>query len=209
MSEDYARYIAEHTVAEDDFLRTLKREAIAAGLPPIWIASEQGSLMQILLRLIGAREVIEVGTLAGYSAIWMARALPAGGHVHTIEISGKHADFAERWVGKADVAEKIKIYRGAGKDVLPKFKAGSADAIFIDADKPGYPLYLRHGLRLVRAGGLIMADNAFAFGELFENNPEREEVDAIRAFNEIMAHEAGLQSLIVPIGDGLWVAVRL
>jgi predicted O-methyltransferase YrrM len=207
--ERLLRYLAAHTIQEDGFLRELKSEALKEGLPPIWIAPEQGSLMQILLKLAGAREVVEVGTLAGYSAIWMARALPEGGRVRTIEISGRHADFAERWIARSDVAGRIRLYRGAGKDILPKFKTGSADAAFLDADKTNYRHYLQEVLRIVRPGGLIMVDNAFAFGQLLKENPARTDVDAVRAFNEIMAKESALQSLIVPIGDGLWVGVKV
>jgi predicted O-methyltransferase YrrM len=203
------RYLTDHTAPEDDFLRSLKREAREKGLRPIWIAPEQGSLLQILLRLVGAREVIEVGTLAGYSAIWMARALSGGGRVHTIEVSAKHADFAEKWIAKSDVAAKIKVYRGAAKDLLPKFKTGSADAIFLDADRESYSLYFRHALRVVRTGGLIMADNAFLHGALLDGNSEDPDLRAMSEFNEMMAREATLQSIIVPLGDGLWVAVKL
>lgn len=209
VSADHFSYLAARTAAEDPFLRELKLAALQQGLPPIWIAPEQGSLMQILLRLAGARQVVEVGTLAGYSAIWMARALPEGGMVRTIELSGRHADFAESWIAKSDVAERIQVHRGAAKDVLAKFKAGSADAAFLDADKENYPLYLRHALRIVRRGGLIMVDNAFAFGQLLDTHPTRRDVASVRRFNDIMAAEKALQSLIVPIGDGLWVAVRL
>ncbi len=202
-------YVAAHTVPEDDFLRTLKRAAIAAGLPRIWIAPEQGSLLQLLLRIARAREVVEVGTLAGYSAIWMARALPEDGRVQTIEVSSKHADFAERHVAASDVARKIKIYRGAAKDLLPKFQSDSADAFFIDADKANYLLYFKQAMRIVRRGGLIMADNAFAFGEVLSRNGADPEVKAVRSFNETVAHNPALHSLIVPIGDGLMVSVKL
>jgi caffeoyl-CoA O-methyltransferase len=165
--------------------------------------------MQILLRLTGAREVIEIGTLAGYSAIWMARALPDGGVVHTIEVSGKHADFAQRWVHSSDVADKIKVYRGRGLDILPRFGDNSADAAFLDADKENYQEYLKQALRIVRQGGLIMVDNAFAFGELLAEHPTRRDVEAVRGFNERIAKEAMLHSVIVPIGDGLWIGVKL
>jgi predicted O-methyltransferase YrrM len=201
------RYLAERTVQEDDFLRDLKSAARREGIPPIWIAPEQGSFMRLVLKIARAREVVEVGTLAGYSAIWMARALPPGGHVRTIEISEEHADFAERWISQSNVAERIRVFRGAGRDVLPDFAADSADAAFIDADKSGYPLFLRECLRIVRKGGIIMADNAFGFGRLFGTADEG--VAAIRAFNEIMAKEPALQSIIVPIGDGLWVGMKV
>src|SRR5439155_22518667 len=135
--------------------------------PAIWISPEQASFMQILLRLARAREVIEIGTLAGYSAIAMARALPGDGRVRTIEINPAHADFAERWVARSDVAGRVIVHRGAGAQVLPGFAAGSADAAFIDADKPSYPAYLEQCLPIVRPGVLLMVDHAFAFGQLF------------------------------------------
>ncbi len=205
----HLRYLAERTTPEDAFLRNLKAAARAERIPAISIAAAQGAFMQILLRLVAAREVVEVGTLAGYSAIWMARALPKGGRVRTIELLAKHADFAERWIAKSDVAGRIEVHRGAGADVLPTFADGSADAAFLDADKASYPVYLRESLRIVRRGGLVMVDNAFAFGQLFDERPTDREAPAVKAFNEIMARTRELQSVIVPLGDGIWVAVRL
>ncbi|MGD0309346.1 MAG: O-methyltransferase [Acidobacteriota bacterium] len=211
LTKSLLRYLAERTTPEDVFLKSLKHAALELDeeFPAIWIAPEQGSFLQILLRLAGAREVIEIGTAAGYSAIWMARALPADGHVRTIEISGKRADFADKWVRDSDVAAKIRIFRGAAEDILPKFKDGSADVMFLDANRACYPLYLRHALRLVRTGGLILADNAFVHGALLANKPASADAEAMRTFNEIIANETALQSIIVPLGDGLWVAVKL
>jgi caffeoyl-CoA O-methyltransferase len=208
ITREHFRYIAGHTTPEDGFLAELKQAAVAAGIPAIWIAPEQASFMQILLRLCEAREVVEVGTLAGYSAIAMARALPPGGRVRTIELEPKHAEFAERWAAKSDVAGKVEVHRGAGMEVLPSFAADSADAAFLDADKGSYMSYLTECLRIVRPGGLIMVDNAFAFGELFTDSPRDREVAAVRAFNDHMATVGALQSIIVPIGDGLWVGVK-
>jgi predicted O-methyltransferase YrrM len=201
-------YLAARTVREDGLLADLKTAAREAGIPAIWICPEQGSLMQILLRLANAREVVEVGTLAGYSAIWMARALPKDGRVRTIELEDRHADFAERWIARSDVAGRVEVHRGRGMDVLPRFETDSADAAFLDADKASYPLYLREALRIVRRGGLVMVDNAFAFGQLFDERPTDREANAVKAFNEVMAAERALQSIIVPIGDGLWVGVK-
>jgi predicted O-methyltransferase YrrM len=201
-------YIAKRTAKDDEFLASLKKAAHEAGLPPIWIAPEQGSFMQILLRAAGAREVVEVGTLAGYSAIWMARALPEGGRVRTIEYAKKHADFARAWIAKSDVFDKVQVFEGKGSEVLPSFAPDSADAAFLDADKGSYPIYLEESLRIVRKGGLILVDNAFAFGQLLDEKPKDREVAAVRAFNDLMARESRLQGLIVPIGDGLWVAVK-
>jgi predicted O-methyltransferase YrrM len=139
----------------------------------------------------------------------MARALPAGGRVRTIELSPKHADFAEKWIAKSDVAGRVEVHRGAGADVLRTFATDSADAAFLDADKASYPLYLREAMRIVRKGGLVMVDNAFAFGQLFHEHPTDREAPAVKAFNEVMAKTHGLQSMIVPIGDGLWVGAKL
>ena len=201
-------YVAERTADEGDFLRQLKQAARAAGIPEIWISPAQASFMQILLQAAGARRVLEVGTLAGYSAIAMARALPADGCVDTIELDPRHADFAEHWVARSDVAGRVVVHRGAGLSVLPRFPAGAYDAAFLDADKSSYQGYLREALRLVRPGGLVLVDNAFAFGQLFDEHPTDREVPAVRAFNEVMARTPEVRAVIVPLGDGLWVGVR-
>jgi len=201
-------YLAARTRGDDELLVELKRAAAAAGIPPIWIAPEQASFMQILLRAAGARRVVEVGTLAGYSAIRMARALPSGGRVDTIELSHAHAEFARRWIARSDVADRIVVHEGKGADVLPELAADTADAAFLDADKSSYPVYLEQALRIVRRGGLILVDNAFAFGQLFDDEPRDREVAAVRAFNDLVAGDRRLQAIIVPIGDGLWVGVK-
>lgn len=201
-------YIAERTLKDDAFLRDLRTSAREEGIPSIAISAVQASLMQIVLRAMGAREVIEVGTLAGYSAIQMARALPPGGRVRTIELVPKHADFAELWIARSDVKDRVVVLRGAGVDVLPTIEDDSADAAFLDADKAGYPQYLEESLRIVRRGGLIMVDNAFAFGQLLDDFPTDPDVPAIRAFNDLMGADERLQSVIVPVGDGMWMGVK-
>jgi predicted O-methyltransferase YrrM len=204
----HVAYLAARTRGDDAFLQSLKAAARAAHFPEIWIAPEQASFMQILLKLRGAREVVEVGTLAGYSAITLARALPAGGRLRTIEIDEARAAFAARWVAQSDVADRVEVLRGDAAGILPTFPDGSADAVFLDANKTGYPRYLREALRLLRPAGLVMVDNAFAFGELFASAPLEREAAAVREFNEVMARTPGLHSVIVPLGDGLWVGVK-
>ena len=208
VTAEHFRYIAARTRQEDTFLRHLKQAAQDAGIPAIWIAPEQASCMQILLRACRAREVIEVGTLAGVSAIVMARALGPAGRVRTLEIDAARADFAERWIARSDVAGRVQVLRGNAAALLPTLDTHSADAAFLDADKAGYPLYLEQCLRIVRPGGLILVDNAFAFGQLFDANPADRDVPAIRAFNDQLAAQPGLQGVIVPLGDGLWVCVK-
>lgn len=208
VTKEHFAYLAERTAREDDFLRELKEATVAVGMPAIWISPEQGSLMQVLLKANGAQEVVEVGTLGGYSAVWMARALPEGGRVRTIEIDPQRAEFVRERIGKSDVAGKVEVLCGDAKEILPTLEADGADAMFLDADKGGYPFYVEQGLRIVRKGGLILADNAFAFGQLFDENPSDREVPAVREFNDWMAKRTDLHGIILPIGDGLWVSVK-
>lgn len=207
VTQAHFEYVRGHTDPEDPFLEQLKQAALAAGIPPIWIAHEQARLLQILLRSAGAREVLEVGTLAGYSAITMARALSAGGRVRTIELSAKHAAFAREWIARSDVAGAIEVLEGSGAEHLARVPDRSLDAIFIDADKRGYPHYLEQALRAVRRGGLVLVDNAFAFGQLLDAQPTDPDVPFVRDFNERMAACEQLERVIVPVGDGLWVGV--
>ncbi len=208
LTADLQRYIAEHAAGDDEFLAELKQAALAEGFPSIWVAPAEADLMQLLLRSSGARTVVEIGTLAGVSAIAIARALPAEGRVHTIEIDPVRAEFAERWIARSDVAGRILVHRGSAAAVLPRFARHSADAAFLDADKRSYPRYLREAMRIVRPGGLILADNALAWGRVVEERPTDPDVAAMRAFNELMTRTRGLHGVIVPLGDGLWVAVK-
>jgi predicted O-methyltransferase YrrM len=208
VSRGLIEYLAARTSGDDALLAELKAAARAADIPDIWIPPEQGSLLQILLRAARAREVVEVGTLAGYSAIWMARALPAGGRVRTIELSRKHAAFAREWIAKSDVAERIEVLEGRGADVLRTIDAASVDAVFIDADKGGYAGYVDEAARILRAGGLLLVDNAFAFGQLLDASPRDRDVPVIRALNDRLAGDARFQSIIVPLGDGVWVGAK-
>jgi predicted O-methyltransferase YrrM len=201
-------YLAARTRGDDPFLKRLKAAAKKAGIPEIQIAPEQAAFMQILLRASRVREVIEVGTLAGYSAIQMARALPEGGRVRTIEIDPAHVKFAREWIAESDVKDKVVVIEGRGAEVLATLADNGADAAFLDADKASYPVYLEESLRIVKPGGLILVDNAFAFGQILDERPTDREADAVKRFNEVMARESRVQSVIVPIGDGLWVGVK-
>ena len=208
VSTELFDYIRRHTRGDDGFLQQLKQAAEEQGIPAIHIATEQASLMQILLQSAGASEVIEVGTLAGYSAIIMARALPQHGRLRTIELDPRHVAFATEWIARSDVAGRVHVLEGDGESVLAGFADESADAAFLDADKSNYVTYLSHSMRIVRPGGLILVDNAFAFGQLLDRQPTDPEVGAIREFNQHMTTVQGLQSVMVPVGDGLWVGVK-
>ncbi len=201
-------FLREHLPPEPPALADLRRRARDAGIPDIAITWEQGCFLQVLLRAAGARRVVEVGTLGGYSAIAMAMALPDDGRVDTIELDPERAAFAEAAVAEGPAAGRVVVHRGAGKEVLPRFADSSTDAALLDADKENYPAYLEECLRIVRPGGLVFADNAFAFGRLFDGAPNDPSVAAIRRFDDLVPTVTGLQALIVPLGDGLWVGVR-
>lgn len=208
VGEELATYVADHAPPEDEFLVSLKAAATAEEIPSIWISPEQAAFLRILLRGAGAREVIEVGTLAGVSAIAMARGLPEDGRVRTVEIEAKHADFAEKWIARSDVAGRIEVLRGDGREVLPTIADACADAAFIDADKAGYATYVDECARILRPGGLLLVDNAFAFGRLLEAGCDDPSVLAIREVNERLAADERFDGLILPVGDGCWMATR-
>ena len=208
VDERLGPYLAAHARADDAFLIELKAAAAQAGIPPIWIASEQAAFVELLLRAIGAREVLEIGTLAGYAAIRMARALGPAGRVRTLELSARHAEFARSWIARSDVAGRVEVVEGDARANLPALRSASVDACLVDADKGSYPAYLEQCARILRPGGLVLVDNAFAFGQLFDEHPSDADVPAVRAFNELMARSPEFESVIVPLGDGLWVGRR-
>lgn len=209
VSHAHFDYIAERTTQEDDLLRDLKAAADAAEIPRIWISAHQAAFFDVLLRATNAKEIVEVGTLAGYAAIWMARAVGDGGRVRTLEVSAKHAAFAREWIAKSDVADRVEVHEGDARATLKGFADGSADAMFIDADKDSYSIYLREALRIVRLGGLVLVDNAFGFGKLIGGDASDPDVAAISAVNEEIAACAALRSIIVPYGDGCQVCVKV
>jgi caffeoyl-CoA O-methyltransferase len=176
----------------------------AHGMPAIQLGPSEGKALELLLKLAGARRVVEVGTLAGYSAIRAARALPADGHVHTVEFDPKHARVARENVAAAGFADKITVHEGSGLDVLPRLvRFGPFDAVFIDADKGNYDGYGRWAARNTRPGGLLVGDNAFFFGRLLEDSPE---AAAMRRFHE-EAREF-FDTVCLPTPDGMLLGVR-
>lgn len=204
----FADYVASHAEGDDALLVALKEAARAAGIPTIWIAPAQAAFQAVLLRAIGARRVVEVGTLAGYSAIRMARALPEDGKLVTLELDPARVRFAREWIARSDVAKRVEVREGRAAELLRALEPGTFDAAFLDADKTSYPVYLEEARRLLRPRGLLLVDNAFAFGELLHAQPKDREVGAVRAFNELLAKDAGFDAVIVPLGDGLWVGAK-
>jgi caffeoyl-CoA O-methyltransferase len=204
-------YVEGLFAPEDEALRAVRQAIVEAGLPEIQISAELGRLLQVLLTAVAARNVLEIGTLAGYSAIWMARALPPGGRVVSLEIDEARARLARQMAARAGVGDRIEVRVGAAASSLADLETQGArfDACFIDADKEGYPRYLAAARRLVRVGGLIMADNALWSGRVLDDDTADEGTRAVQALNRGLAADPGLDATILPVRDGLAVAIVL
>lgn len=202
-----ARYVAELFAPEDEVLRELAEEIAESDMPEIYISPEEGRLLQVLLRMVKAARVLELGTLGGYSAIWMARALPEEGRLITVEKVPERAELARRHVERADLADRIEVRVGEARELLVDL-AGEApfDAVFIDADKKGYPEYLEWCIENVRSGGLVIADNAFKNGEVLEDSDDPG-VRGIQEFNRRVATDPRFTSIVVPTRDGVAIAL--
>jgi len=207
VSDRVDEYITSLFARDDDVLAALREAADREGLPPISIGAVTGRLLQVLLSAVRAERVLEVGTLGGYSAIWMARALPRSGRLVTIEIDERHADFARRYFTRAGLDDRIEVRVGRALDVLPAFDGERFDVVFLDADKEPLPTYLDWSLRLLRPGGLLIADNALWGGRVLDPTTEDEGTRGIREFNRRLATDERLRGTIIPVGDGLAVAV--
>lgn len=199
-------FLRTRTIPEDTYLRDLCAAATEAGLPQIQIAPEQAAFLQLVLRAIGARSVIEVGTLGGYSAIAMARSLPADGRVLTHELDERHAEFAREWIANSDQQGKVEVVVGDAGETLAQLPDAAFDAMFVDADKSGYVRYLEHARRLLRPRGILLADNVLAGGRVAGGTDET--AVAIRAFLDAAAAVPDLQSVVVPLGDGVFFGVK-
>lgn len=207
MSDRVDEYIASLFARDDDVLAALREAADRQGLPPISISAVTGRLLQILLRAVRAERVLEVGTLGGYSGIWLARALPASGRLVTIELDERHAEFARGYFARAGLESRIDLRVGRALDVLPAFDGERFDAIFLDADKEPLPTYFDWALRLLRPGGLLIADNALWGGRVLDPETADEGTRGIREFNRRLASDQRVTGTIVPVGDGLAVGV--
>lgn len=199
-------YIRQTFTPEDDALRAVRQNTIDQGLPVINIRAEEGHMLMFLAKLVGARRILEIGTLAGYSGIWLARALPEGGTLITLEMDPHHAQVARDHFALAGVADRVQIIEGEALHTLNTTLAGADpfDMVFIDADKDGYPDYYEWAVTHTRPGGLITAHNAFRSGQLFADDPK---ANPTRAMLNQMADDPRVTSTIVPVGDGFAAAV--
>ena len=209
------RFVAETLVVEDEVLQAAVEAAEAAGLPSIQVSPPQGKLLQLLVRLVGARKILEFGTLGGYSAILMARALPADGRLITLEAKPEFAEVARQSIERAGLAEKVEIRVGPALEALPTLAAegaGPFDLVFIDADKVNTPNYFSWALDRTRPGGLIIADNVVRKGTLADPSDPDEATRAQRRLHEALAGDSRvsattIQTVGVKGYDGFLIAL--
>lgn len=174
------------------------------GMPTISLAPSEGKLLQLLVQLTGAKRAVEIGTLAGYSAVHIARGMGEGGQLHTLEIDPRHAEIARANIDAAGLSERVHVHIGSAAEILPKLVAhGPFDLVFLDADKAGYPEYSSWAADNLRVGGTLIADNAYYFGALLADDPSAQ---AMRRFHEQLP--ARFASVCAPTPDGLVIAIR-
>jgi predicted O-methyltransferase YrrM len=209
------RYLASQLAAHDEALDAALRESSAAGLPEIQVSPTHGKLLHLLARAASAKKILEIGTLGGYSAIWMARALPPDGRLVTLEFDPKHAEVARRNLARAGVGDRVEIRIGAALDTLPRLveeKAGPFDLVFIDADKQHNPDYFAWALRLARPGTFIVVDNVVREGSVLDATSEDASVQGTRRVLDAMAREprvvaTAIQTVGLKGHDGFAIAL--
>jgi predicted O-methyltransferase YrrM len=207
-------FLTSLLVGEDEVLTEATAAAQRAGLPPISVSPAQGKLLYLLAKTLGAKRVLEIGTLGGYSAIWMARALPSDGHLVSLEYNPRHAEVASGNIARAGLVGIVEIRVGAAAESLPTLAAEGGelfDMVFIDADKGGYPDYLDWSLRLTRPGGLIVADNVVRGGAVADGLNRDPNVQGVRSYLEKVAADPRLEGTVMQtVGvkgyDGLSIA---
>jgi caffeoyl-CoA O-methyltransferase len=197
---------------EDDFLCDVRARQQAAGLPAIQVGLLDGLHLEVLTRAVGARRVVEVGTLGGYSGVCLLRGMVPGGVLYTVEYDAKHAAFARETFARAGLAERAQVLVGDARTVLPTLgERGPFDLVFIDADKVGYPEYVAWAGENLRMGGVVLCDNAFLFGRVADE-PTGEYADEIRAMrrcHDALARGGRFRSTLIPTGEGLAMGVKV
>jgi predicted O-methyltransferase YrrM len=208
-------YITDLFVPFDPMMKEALASSEAAGLPSISVAPNEGKLLMLLAQICGARRILEIGTLGGYSTIWLARGLAPGGGLITLEASEKHAEIARSNIARAGLAEGVEVRVGPALDTLPQLAAegrGPFDLIFIDADKENYSGYFAWALKLARPGSVIIADNVIRDGEILDPTSSDSRVQGIRRFNQLLAHEPRVKATVIQtVGkkghDGMAIAI--
>ena len=198
-------YLADHLIAKDEVLEAALRDSEAAELPPIQVTALQGKMLQMFARMAGARRILEVGTLGGYSTIWLARALPEGGRLVTLEAAAKHAAVARKNLERAGLLGQVELREGPALDMLPKLVAegvGPFDFIFLDADKENNAAYLQWAVRLAHVGTVIVTDNVVREGSVLDASSKDKAVQGTRRFFEAVAAEPHVTATAIQTVSG-------
>ena len=203
-------YIVDTFAAEDKTLRWVRQRTLEYGLPAIHINPEEGRFLQLLIHASGAEKAVEVGTLGGYSGIWIARALPAHGKLITMEKKPDHATLAREHFANSDEADRVEVRVGEAHQLLRKLAGdGPFDFMFVDAEKTGYEAYFEWGLANVRVGGILAFHNAFRGGRVLDLPKDDAGTQAIHTFNQRVANEPRVAGTIFPAGDGTVIAIKI
>jgi predicted O-methyltransferase YrrM len=196
------RYMQSALLQPDPALEDALRANAAAGLPAIDVAPNQGKLLYLIAQLLGARRILEIGTLGGYSTIWLARALPAGGTLVTLEVDPKHAEVARANLARAGLTQVVDVRVGRALDTLAALAGQLFDLVFIDADKPNNPAYLAWALRLTRPGSAIVVDNVVREGAILDPNSDDPRIQGTRSLFEAVAREPRLEATAIQTVGG-------
>lgn len=212
LTDELYAYLLSVSLREPDILRQLREETAADPMAGMQIAPEQGQFMALLTKLTGAAKCLEIGVFTGYSALWVALSLPAHGRLTACDISEKWTSIARRYWATAGVADKIELRLGPALDsldaLLAEGQAGSYDFAFIDADKSNYDGYYERALRLLRTGGLLVIDNVLWGGRVADVQCVDEDTQAIRALNEKIHRDPRVTPSLIPVADGLTLALK-
>ena len=204
LDDSLYQYLLDVSLRETPLLKRLRDETQAMSMARWQVAPEQGQFLALLVKLIGAKRVLEVGTFTGYSALCMAAALPEDGSLICCDMPGDYNAIARRYWQEAGLDARIDLSLAPALQTLEQLdEPEQFDLIFIDADKANYPSYLEHALRLLRVGGLAIFDNTLWSGRVLEANPESADTRAIQALNLALKNDARVDLSLLPLGDGL------
>jgi len=213
LNKEIINYIHSYFSVEDDFLKQLKQDSIKFGLPEITISPEQGAFLQFLIKATKAKNILEIGSLGGYSAITMAKALPENGHLIAVEHISKYCDFIRNKTNQAGLSN-IEVINKPGIKFLKEYDGKYIfDIIFIDADKNEYKDYFELSEKYLKNSGIFIADNALAFGEITNPNPiwdkhDPKDIKSIQKFNLYLKSRNDYFTILLPIGDGFLIALK-
>jgi predicted O-methyltransferase YrrM len=212
LSDELYRYLLDVSIRESELMRRLREETAKDEMGRMQISPEQGQFMALLVRLMNAKKALEIGVFTGYSSLCVAQALPPDGKLIACDVNEEWTSIARRYWKEAGVAHKIDLRLAPALETLEKLKqqgaAGTFNFVFIDADKSNYITYYDHALELLHPGGLIAVDNTLWSGRVADPANKEKDTEAIRAFNRMVKDDPRVEISLVPIGDGLTLAMK-